>query len=51
MTVSELIEKLKQFNPEAKVVCITAYVDRWDYTNNPTITATKNMFGERVFIQ
>lgn len=52
MTVAELIEKLKQFNPEAQIVCITSTsVDRWEYTSNPTLVSTKNMFGERVFIQ
>lgn len=52
MTVKELIEKLKEFNQEAEIVSITVgNMNEWDYTNNPKVSSSKNMFGEKVWIK
>jgi hypothetical protein len=52
MTVSELIKKLQECNPDAKVVTITVgNRNEWEYTSNPVLKSNKNSFGERVFIQ
>lgn len=52
LTVKELIEKLKEFNQDAKIVTITVgNRNEWEYTSSPKVVSTKNMFGERVFIQ
>lgn len=51
MTVKELIENLQKFNPEAKVVTITVgNRNEWEYTNDPKLSTSINMFGESVFI-
>lgn len=51
MTVKELIEKLQEFNQDAEIVSITiGNRNEWEYTNSPRVTTTKNMFGERVWI-
>lgn len=51
MTVAELIKKLQEFNPESKVVSITVgNRNEWEYTEEPKLSSTKNMFGERVFL-
>lgn len=51
MTVKELIEKLQEFNQDAKVCTITVgNRNEWEYTNNPKLSNNINMFGETVFI-
>ena len=52
MTVKELIEKLKEFNQEAEIVSITVgNMNEWNSTGDPKVTSSKNMFGEKVWIQ
>ena len=52
MTVKDLIEELKKYNEDAKIVTITVgNMNEWNYTSNPKITTNKNMFGETVWIQ
>lgn len=52
MTVKELIEKLKEFNQDAKIITITVGKNNnWEYTSNPKVSQSKNMFGEKVWIQ
>ncbi|MBL4952072.1 hypothetical protein JK635_07595 [Neobacillus sp. YIM B02564] len=51
MTVKDLIEELQKYNPNAQVVTISVgNRNEWNYTDNPKLTSSKNMFGERVFI-
>lgn len=51
MTVKELIERLQKYNLDAEIVTITiGNRNEWDYTSEPKLSATKNMFGERVYI-
>ena len=52
MTVKELINKLKEFSPDAKIVSITVgNHNDWEYTSNPKVSSHVNMFGESVFIK
>lgn len=52
MTVKELIEKLEEFNQDAEIITITVgNRNEWDYTSEPKVSTSKNMFGEKVWIQ
>jgi hypothetical protein len=52
MTVKELIEELKKYNPDAEIVSITVGGrNEWEYTNNPKTFYSKNRYGERVWIK
>ena len=52
MLVKDLINELQKHNPDAKVVSITVgNQNDWEYTSEPKITTSKNMSGEKVWIQ
>ena len=51
MTVKELIEELQKYNQDAKVVSITVgNKNEWSHTSELKLTTSKNMFGEKVWI-
>lgn len=51
MKVKDLIAKLQEQNQEAEIVTIAVgNKNKWEYTSEPKVSSSKNMFGERVWI-
>lgn len=52
MTVAQLIAELQKHNQEARIMVISVgNKNEWEYSSNPKVTNSHNMFGETVWIQ